>query len=118
MSTRRDLRARLERSAIRFGSPLALLFTAIAVALRWLLDPWLGNSYPLVTLYGAVAAAVWVGGRGPGILAAAWGYCATQSLFIEPRGSVVFPDAASFVGLLAYLVTSAIVIGLGNEMRS
>ena len=118
MSARRDLRARLERSAIRFGSPLALLFTAIAVALRWLLDPWLGNSYPLVTLYGAVAAAVWVGGRGPGILAAASGYFATQYLFIEPRGSVVFPDAASFVGLLAYLVTSAIVIGLGNEMRS
>jgi PAS domain S-box-containing protein len=118
MSTRRDLRAWLERFSTRFGSPLALLFAAIAVALRWLLDPWLGNNYPLVTLYGAVAAAVWVGGHGPGLLAAVSGYLASHYLFIEPRGSFGFPDASSFVGALAFLVTSSIVIALGNAMRT
>jgi hypothetical protein len=39
----------------------ALLFTALAVLVRWLLDPWPGDHLPLVTLYGAVALSVWLG---------------------------------------------------------
>jgi len=118
MSFRRDLRARLERLSARFGSLLALSFTALAVAIRWLLDPWLGDTYPLITLYGALAAAVWMGGHGPGLLAAVTGYLACDYLFIEPRGSIGIADAQSFVGALAYLTTSAIVVGLGNAMRT
>jgi hypothetical protein len=37
----------------------AVVFTALAVGLRWLLDPWMGEHLPLVLLYGAVALAVW-----------------------------------------------------------
>ena len=33
-----------------------------ALLLRWLLDPLMGDALPLVTLFGAVAAAVWLGG--------------------------------------------------------
>lgn len=42
----------------------ALGFTALlmAVLLRWALEPLLRDSLPLVTLFGAVAAAVWLGG--------------------------------------------------------
>jgi hypothetical protein len=40
----------------------AAVFTALAVALRWLLDPWQGDSFPFPTLFGAVALAVWLGG--------------------------------------------------------
>src|SRR6185436_8691459 len=43
----------------------ALLFTALALALRWLLNPWLGDELPFITLPAAVAAAVWFGGAGP-----------------------------------------------------
>src|SRR5438132_14244137 len=43
-----------------YGVALAAL--AAAVLLRWLLDPVLGTYLPLVTLFGAVAAAVWFGG--------------------------------------------------------
>jgi PAS domain S-box-containing protein len=118
MSARRDLRARLERLSMRFGSPLAFTFAAIALAIRWLLDPWLGDSYPLVTLYAAVAAAVWVGGHGGGMLAAVTGYLASDYLFIAPRGSFGFSDTPSFVGALAYLATSTVVIGLVNAMRT
>ena len=34
------------------------------------LDPWLGNEVPYITLYGAVAIAVWFGGLGPAVLGA------------------------------------------------
>jgi len=32
----------------------AVVFTALAVLLRWLLDPWLGDRLPLSTPFGAV----------------------------------------------------------------
>ena len=35
------------------GYAAAAAFTAIAVGLRGLADPWLGNHVPLVLLYGA-----------------------------------------------------------------
>ena len=41
---------------------LGFIALATAVLLRWLLDPLMGDALPLVTLFGAVAAAVWLGG--------------------------------------------------------
>ena len=118
MTLRREVRARLERLATRFGTPLALAFTAIAVAIRWALDPVLGDTYPLATLYGAVAAAAWLGGQGRGVLAAITGYLAADYLFIEPRGRFGFAETASFVAALTYILTCAIVIALGNAVRT
>ncbi len=117
MRTWREIRARIDQFSTRFASPLALLFAAVAVALRWVLDPWLGDAFPLVTLYGAVAVAVLIGGRSRGALTATVGYLACDYLFIEPRGTLGFADTSSLVGALVYVVTCAIVIGLGNTSR-
>ena len=57
-----------------------------AVALRLLLDPVMGDRLPLVTLFGAVAAAVWIGGYRPAVVVASLGYVACDFLFIPPRG--------------------------------
>src|SRR4030095_233273 len=59
----------------------------VAIALRWLLDGFLGNSSILVTVYGAVAVAVWAGGYRPAVLAAVLGYLACHFLFLDPRGT-------------------------------
>ena len=42
--------------------PPLLLGLAAAVLLRWVLDPLMGDALPLVPLFGAVAASVWLGG--------------------------------------------------------
>ena len=47
---------------------LSIAVVIAAVLLRWLLDPWMGDALPLVTLFGAVAAAVWLGGYRPAIV--------------------------------------------------
>ena len=67
---------------------LGLVALVAAVLLRWLLDPLMGDSLPLVTLFGAVAAAVWLGGYRPAIVVTILGYLACHYLFIEPRGQV------------------------------
>ena len=55
----------------------ALAVTTVAVLIRLALDPVIGNSFPFVTLFGAVAAAVWLGGVGPAMAATLAGYLAT-----------------------------------------
>jgi PAS domain S-box-containing protein len=100
---------------------LSLLALAAAVLLRWVLDPLMGDALPLVTLFGAVAGAVWLGGYRPAAFVALLGYVACEYLFIAPRGSVSLGSPGSTVGnvigLAAYLCTCAIIIGLGQAMR-
>ena len=67
---------------------VAIVAVVMAVLLRWLLDPVMGDALPLVTLFGAVAAAAWAGGYGPAILSMVAGYIACAYLFIEPRGAL------------------------------
>jgi hypothetical protein len=57
---------------------IALATLVAAVTIRSLLDPVMGDSLPLVTLFGAVAAAVWVGGYGPSVVVALLGYFASS----------------------------------------
>ena len=95
----------------------AIAVLAAAVLLRGLLDPFLGDSMPLVTLFGAVAAAVWIGGYRPAIVVALLGYFACDLLFIQPRGEFDLGIPRNLVGLLAYLFTCSIIIALGEATR-
>jgi PAS domain S-box-containing protein len=104
------------RSSIKTYA-LGIVALAVAVLLRWLLDPLMGDSLPLVTLFGAVAAAVWLGGYRPAIVVAILGYLACHYLFIEPRGEVNLTNIGNVVGLVAYLFTCALIIAFGESAR-
>jgi hypothetical protein len=54
----------------------AVIATALAVLVRSLLDPVVGDYLPLATLYGAVAFAVWLGGYRTALLSVVLGYFA------------------------------------------
>jgi PAS domain S-box-containing protein len=104
------------RSSLKtYGLGFAAL--AAAVLLRWLLDPLMGDALPLVTLFGAVAAAVWLGGYRLAIPVALIGYVACHFLFIPPRGRLDFTRAADVVGVIAYLFTCSIIILFGEVAR-
>jgi PAS domain S-box-containing protein len=97
---------------------ISLLVLAAAVLLRWLLDPLMGDSLPLVTIFGAVAAAVWVGGYRPAALVAILGYLACAYLFIPPRGSIGLTTPEVSAGLVAYLFTCSLIVWIGEAMRN
>ena len=99
------------------GYGIALLVLTAALLLRWLLDPLLGNSLPLVTLFGAVTVAVWVGGYVTATVTAILGYLACAYLFIDPRGSLGLDRTDNIVGLTAYLFTCLLIIVFGEAMR-
>jgi K+-sensing histidine kinase KdpD len=96
---------------------LGLTALVAAVLLRWVLDPVMGDSLPLVTLFGAVAAAVWLGGYRAAIPVAVFGYLACHYLFIEPRYQIDLSSAANVVGLAAYLFTCSLIIFFGEAAR-
>ena len=106
----------MRRSVVPYA--VALLAAALAVALRLLLDPLLGDSLPLVTLFGAVAGAVWVGGFGPAALTALTGLLACAYLFIAPRGTILAWSIKDATGAAAYLLTCGLIIGIGEAMRA
>jgi PAS domain S-box-containing protein len=97
---------------------IAILALVGAVALRWALDPVLGDTLPVVTLFGAVALVVWAGGYRPAAAVAVLGYVACNLLFIEPRGQLGLSGVQATVGFLAYLLTCSVIIGIGETMRS
>jgi PAS domain S-box-containing protein len=95
----------------------AVVAAIAAVLLRWLLDPLIGDAFPFITLFGAVAGAVWVGGYRPALVTALIGYVASQFMFIEPRG-VLGLNEVSLVGLIAYTLTCSLIIGFGQAARN
>ena len=99
-----------------YASAIAALVGA--VVLRGLLDPVMGDALPLVTMFGAVAAAVWVGGYRPAVVVAFLGYLACDYLFIAPRGTLRLDHLGNVVGFIAYLFTCALIIAIGQAMRS
>ncbi|MGH7582486.1 MAG: PAS domain-containing protein, partial [Gemmatimonadales bacterium] len=102
------------------GAPaylLALAVTSVAVVLRQLADPWLGDNFPLVMTFGAVAIAVWFGGYRPAILSAAVGYLACDILFVEPRGAFADRPVAMLIGIVAYIVSCGLIIAIGEGLR-
>lgn len=96
---------------------LGVVALAAAVLVRWLLDPLMEDALPLVTVFGAVAAAVWLGGYRLAVPIALIGYLACHYLFIAPRGHVDFERVATAVGLVAYLFTCALIIVIGEAAR-
>jgi PAS domain S-box-containing protein len=102
---------------MRTAYTLGLVAVVLAVLLRWALDPLMGDSLPLVTLFGAVAAAAWLGGYRVAIPVTLVGYLACHYLFIAPRGHFNLSDRANVVGLVAYLFTCTLIIFFGEAAR-
>ena len=89
---------------------VALGAAAAAIGLRLLLDPWLADRLPFITVFGAVIVAAWYGGFGPALAAAAAGYLAAHYVFI--------PDTPVHPAELALYALSALLIAaLGGAMR-
>jgi len=102
---------------MRTAFALGLAAVLAAVLLRWVLDPLMGDALPLVTLFGAVAAAAWLGGYRVAIPVTLIGYLACHYLFIPPRGHFNLSDRANIVGLVAYLFTCTLIIAFGEVAR-
>jgi PAS domain S-box-containing protein len=87
---------------------VALLVMGIALSLRAVLDPWLGERVPYITLFGGIIVAAWYGGAGPALAAAAAGWLGAFVFFVD----TILP-----LELVAYALSSLLIAGLGGAMH-
>ena len=97
---------------------VALVAVAVAAGLRFALDPWLGAAHPFPLFLAAVIVAVWFGGIAPALIAGLAGYLVANYFFLVPRGLFAPRDAVEMAGLGVYVVSSALIIGLGGAMHA
>jgi signal transduction histidine kinase/CheY-like chemotaxis protein len=95
----------------------AIAVAMVAVALRWFLVPWVRADAPHAALFGAVAIVVWMGGWGPALAAAVFGFIGTALVIGRPLGVLPVDRVHTVVGIALYALTSALIIGLGEAMR-
>ncbi len=98
------------------GYALAAFAVATALWLRLLFAPWLEATPPLVTLFGAVAVAVWYGGAGPGLFAAVLGFAATHRLFIAPGTGSGDWGEQQWALLATYAVSCGLIVAVGHAL--
>jgi PAS domain S-box-containing protein len=87
------------------------------VALRWSLDPWLGDQYPFVTVFSAVAASSYYGGWRSGLAASALSLFLCELFFVSPRGSLRLVGATEVVAIAGYVITCVVMMLLGEAAR-
>src|SRR5439155_23253184 len=108
------------RSRVRSASPsmrygLGLGIAWVSVLVRLLLNPYWGDSVPLITLYPAVLLAAWLGGFGPGLVCTLVSAAAASYLFFEPLYSFSVSNPGE-VGALIVFVGIGLLIGSVIEM--
>src|SRR5437588_10202607 len=82
---------------------LSLVLTAVALLLRWLLNPFLATYAPFVTLYPAVVFAAWYCGIGPSLLTLASAVVGANYWFVIAPQSIVAINTAHVTGTLAFV---------------
>jgi len=92
--------------------------TAIAsLLLRQMLGPALGAHYPYHTVWLGIIFVAWYCGVGPSALAVTIDALGLWYLFLPPYDSFSGKDRVEYLGLLGFLLFSAVIIGLGESNR-
>lgn len=94
-----------------------LLATGIALLIRLLLGPVLGDYLPYITLFAAVAFSAWFCGVGPSIVAVVVAVVGARYWLIHPTHSFSTPDLAQSLSVLYFLFTSSIIVVFGEVNR-
>jgi PAS domain S-box-containing protein len=103
-------------SLARYGIALAAI--AAAIAARIALSPWLGPSFPLATMFTAVAFVVWRAGWGPALFTAIGGWIAGVVVFRGGLGYLGGLTVNELIGFLTYMIGTGPIIVLGDRMRA
>ena len=98
-------------------SGLAVAAIAAAIVSRQLLTPWLGGTFPLATMFTAIAFVVWKAGWAPALATAMGGWLAVNIVFRGGLGYFGGLTLNELVGFITYLIATVPIIVLGESMH-
>jgi signal transduction histidine kinase len=104
-----------ENTLTRYTTALAAILVALLI--RGVLSPFLGDYAPFVTLFPAVALAAWFCGIGASILSVVVALLAARFWFVQPAHSLSVPDTPQLVGIVVFLFASAVIVAMGEVNR-
>jgi two-component system sensor kinase FixL len=96
---------------------VALLLVAASLLLRFLLQPWLGDSAPYLQFFPAIMVAAWYGGLGPGVLATTTSALAAMYVFLPPAGLAI-AGAADSISLALFIAIGVGISWLNHQLRT
>ena len=99
------------------GYAVAVLSTGAALAVRWLLDPVLGDNLPYSVFVVAVTVTAWFVGLLPAVLAAVSGLVAGWWFFVSPSSAVDASRPMQAAALVNYLALTSLVIAATEMIR-
>jgi PAS domain S-box-containing protein len=99
----------------RYG--VAVVAVAAALALKFMLAPYLSVDVPFLVFFMAVMVSAWYGGLGPGLLATALSELAVDYFFLEPRYSLFSGTFSQNIPLMMFLAEGALVSWLADRLR-
>ncbi|CUS33284.1 membrane hypothetical protein [Candidatus Nitrospira nitrosa] len=94
----------VKQYGIAFGSIVT------AILLRFIAEPYIGDSLPFVTFLLAVVVTTWWGGVGPSLMALILGGLLWNWFFVNPRYAFGMGNHVDQAGMAIYLTTGAAVI--------
>jgi PAS domain S-box-containing protein len=100
----------------RYGS--AVLGILLAVIVRELFDPYLGDQLPFFTLFLAVTYISWRVGFGPALFTVIAGYFALFYLFIPPRHTFLISALPGWAHTIAFFIAGLAMAWLVQKQRS
>lgn len=116
MSTGGGRRVSLFVGRIRLGPYwLAVLSALLGVALRLLMDPWLGNHTPYLTFVVSVALTGLFAGVRPALFCTALGGALAYFCFVPPRYHWGFATKSDAAGFLLYLAAASGIVLLSRS---
>jgi signal transduction histidine kinase len=100
----------------RYG--LAILAVIVALLLRRLLAPLLGENNPYHTLWAAIVFSAWYCGLGPSLVTTLIGVVGVWYWFLPPFHSFSLQDPKTAIsGIVGFLFFSGLIIALGETNR-
>jgi signal transduction histidine kinase len=96
---------------------VAVLAIAVALLIRWAVNPVLGSQLPYVTLFPAIAFSAWYCGILPSVVTLVPGVLAAQYKFVLPEHSYRNLTSAQLMGTFAFLAASAVIIAIAEANR-
>ena len=116
MTTKASLSTRISKKIV-VRCMVALLVTAAALLVRLVLNRFLGDYVPYITLFPAVAFCAWYCGVGPSILSGILGLVGLRYWFMPPAHSLRVHGMQQAAGVVAFLFVSGILIAMGEARR-
>ncbi|MGA7191718.1 MAG: PAS domain S-box protein [Candidatus Acidiferrales bacterium] len=107
----------MRKSETLFRYFLAIVATFVALYLRYLLMPLLGNQNPYHTAWLAVVFSAWYCGIGPAIVSTLIATLGVDYWFLSPFHSFAIQDRTQVYGMLGFLAFSGAIIALGESNR-